>query len=90
MPSTQQAPQEPVTRGERAGRDVRARRPPALGFLLRLDTARRVARIVSLLVLDYAAIFAAILTALCLKAALLDAWDFRASLAEAQATVSFA
>jgi exopolysaccharide biosynthesis polyprenyl glycosylphosphotransferase len=90
MPSTQQAPQEALTRGERAGRDVRARRPPALGFLLRLDTARRVARIVSLLVLDYAAIFAAILTALCLKAALLDAWDFRASLDEAEDTVSFA
>jgi FlaA1/EpsC-like NDP-sugar epimerase len=49
-----------------------------------------VARIASLLVLDYAAIFAAILTALCLKAALLDAWDFRASLDEAEDTVSFA
>ena len=90
MPSTRQLPPAAAPRSERVGRDVRARRPPALGFLLRLDTLRRVARVASLLVLDYAAIFAAILTALCLKAALLDAWDFRASLDEARETVSFA
>jgi hypothetical protein len=90
MSSTRQAPEQAPARSERAGRDVRARRPPALGFLLRMDTARRAARVASLLALDYAAIFAAILTALCLKAALLDAWDFGASLDEARGTVAFA
>ena len=91
MPSISQAPPEQASaRIERADRDVRARRPPALGFLLRLDTLRRVARIASLLALDFAGIFAAILTALCLKAALLDAWNLRASLNEAQETVAFA
>ena len=39
MSSTRQAPPpESPARLERVGRDVRARRPPALGFLLRLDT----------------------------------------------------
>ena len=50
-------------------RDVRRKRPPALSFLLRMDTARRVARGLSLLALDFAALFLTILTALCLKAA---------------------
>ncbi len=70
-------------------RDVRSKRPPALSFLLKLDTLRRVTRVVSLLVLDFVGIFAGILTALCLKAALKDAWDFDASLQEAQDTVAF-
>ena len=48
------------------------------------------ARIVALLALDFAGIFGAILTALCLKAALLDAWNLEGSLQETQDTVSFA
>jgi exopolysaccharide biosynthesis polyprenyl glycosylphosphotransferase len=60
-------------------RDVRSKRPPWLGFLLRMDTLRQAARVVSLVALDFAAIFLAILTALCLKAALRDAWDFSVS-----------
>src|SRR4051794_36651890 len=71
-------------------RDVRAKRPSGLGFILKLDTLRRVARILSLLALDFAMLFAAILTALCLKAALRDAWDPKASLQETQDTISFA
>ena len=39
----------------RVERDVRRKRPPALSFLLRMDTLRRVARVVSLLALDFAA-----------------------------------
>jgi len=71
-------------------RDVRAKRPALLGFVLKLDTLRRLARVVSLLVLDFAALFGAIFTALALKALLLDAWDPEASLQETQSTVSFA
>jgi len=70
-------------------RDMRAKRPPALSFLLKLDTLRRFTRVLSLLALDFVGIFAAILTALCLKASLKDAWDFSASLEEARDTVSF-
>jgi exopolysaccharide biosynthesis polyprenyl glycosylphosphotransferase len=55
---------EPVTLPER---DVRAKRPPLLSFLLRWATMRRVARVVTLLVLDLAGVFLSILTALLLK-----------------------
>src|SRR4051794_1661789 len=57
-------------------RDVRSKRPPALSFLLRMDTPRQGARLLSLLAFDFVALFAAILTALCLKAALRHAWNF--------------
>src|SRR6185436_3416883 len=48
-------------------RDVRARRPPLFGSILRLDLARRLTRIVTLAVLDAAGIYLALLTALELK-----------------------
>lgn len=51
--------------------DMRRKRPPAFSFLLRLDTARRLARIVSLLGIDFVAVALAIFTALTLKAAVL-------------------
>ena len=55
--------------GEHAGdRDMRAKRPAALAFLLRMDTARRLARVVSLLALDFLGVALAIFTALLLKA----------------------
>ena len=71
-------------------RDVRAKRPALLGFVLKLDTLRRLGRIVSLLALDFASLFGAIFTALAVKAALLDDWNPAASLQETQDTVSFA
>jgi exopolysaccharide biosynthesis polyprenyl glycosylphosphotransferase len=49
-------------------RDVRAKRPPLLSFLLRWDTGRRLCRVVTLLSLDLAGVFLAIYTALILKA----------------------
>jgi len=61
------------------GRDVRSKRPPLLSFLLRMDTMRQAGRVLSLLALDFLALFGAILTALCLKAALRHAWDFDVS-----------
>ena len=48
--------------------DVRRKRPPALSFLLRAETLRNVIRIVTLLALDFAGLFAAIFTALMVKA----------------------
>src|SRR5271154_7292315 len=51
--------------------DMRRKRPPALSFLLRMATARRVARVVSLLALDFVGVSLAIFTALVLKAAVL-------------------
>ena len=47
--------------------DVRRRRPSALAFLLKLDTLRRMVRIVTLLGLDAVGIYAALLTTLELK-----------------------
>ena len=48
-------------------RDVRARRPPFFGSILRLDLARRLTRVATLAVLDAAGIYLALLTALELK-----------------------
>jgi exopolysaccharide biosynthesis polyprenyl glycosylphosphotransferase len=50
-------------------RDVRRKRPPLLSFLLRVETARRVARVVSLLVLDFIGVAGALFTASILRAA---------------------
>src|SRR2546423_3067521 len=58
------------------GRDVRAKRPPLLSFLLRMETLRRLARVFSLLALDVGGVFLAIYTALGLKAVVLG--DFEA------------
>src|SRR5829696_4789008 len=71
--------------------DIRRKRPPALSFLLRKDTLRRFARVLSLLALDFAGVFAAIITALMVKAVVRDddwAWD--ASFVEARESVAFA
>jgi len=71
--------------------DIRRKRPPALSFLLRMDTARRCARVLSLLALDFAGVFAAILTALMVKAVLRDgAWAWDASFVEAKESIAFA
>jgi exopolysaccharide biosynthesis polyprenyl glycosylphosphotransferase len=55
-----------------------------------MDTLRRVARAVSLLALDLAAVFLAIVTALGLKAAARHAWDPSVALHQAKDYVSFA
>src|SRR5690242_16516420 len=59
-------------RPRRPDRDMRSKRPPALSFLLRMDTARRLMRVVSLLALDLLGLASAIFTALILKAAVLS------------------
>jgi exopolysaccharide biosynthesis polyprenyl glycosylphosphotransferase len=71
--------------------DIRRKRPPALSFLLRMDTMRRFSRVVSLLLLDFLAVFAAIFTALMVKAVLREHdWAWHASYVEAQDNVAFA
>ena len=55
-----------------------------------MDTLRRIARAVSLLALDFAAIFLAIVTALGLKAAARDTLDTSVVLHQAKDYVSFA
>src|SRR5450755_4626070 len=57
-------PAQEIALGER---DVRAKRPPLLSFLLRWETARRFTRVVVLMALDFAGVFLAIFTALLLK-----------------------
>ena len=49
------------------GRDVRRKRPPLLSFLLRVETVARVSRVISLLVIDYVGVVAALFTALAVK-----------------------
>jgi exopolysaccharide biosynthesis polyprenyl glycosylphosphotransferase len=63
-PEQAPAPQQQIALGER---DVRAKRPPLLSFLLRWETARRFTRVVVLMALDFAGVFLAIFTALLLK-----------------------
>ena len=71
--------------------DVRRKRPPLLSFLLRRETVRRGIRVVTLLALDFTALFAAIFTALMVKAVLRDGeWAWRASTIETQDTIAFA
>jgi exopolysaccharide biosynthesis polyprenyl glycosylphosphotransferase len=61
---------EATRRREISDRDIRRKRPPALSLLMRIATAIRVARVISLLALDFAGIACAIFTALVLKEAL--------------------
>ncbi len=71
--------------------DVRRKRPPALAFLLRMETLRRALRVGSLLALDFAGLFAAIWVALMVKAIVRDGeWALHASYVESRETVAFA
>jgi exopolysaccharide biosynthesis polyprenyl glycosylphosphotransferase len=71
-------------------RDVRAKRPPVLSFVLRMDTMRRVARVLSLLALDLAGVSLAIFTALMLKGVLHGRVDASQSLHTTKEILAFA
>jgi exopolysaccharide biosynthesis polyprenyl glycosylphosphotransferase len=95
MPDTSTKPQDPVRAVappvDLPATDIRRKRPPALSFLLRMDTMRRFARVVSLLALDFAAVLAAIFTALMVKAVVRDGtWAWDASFTESKENVAFA
>jgi exopolysaccharide biosynthesis polyprenyl glycosylphosphotransferase len=81
---------ELTVRREPSEHDMRRKRPPALAFLLRADTARRVARVVALLALDFAGVALAILTALLLKAAVRDHTQLTPALHETERILPFA
>ncbi len=51
---------EATARREHSDRDMRSKRPPAMSLLLRMDTARRAARVLSLLALDFVGVALAI------------------------------
>jgi exopolysaccharide biosynthesis polyprenyl glycosylphosphotransferase len=69
---------------------MRRKRPPALSFLLRMATARRVARVVSLLVLDFAGVSLAVFTALMLKAIVREHVNVSDALHETERILAFA
>jgi len=73
----QEAPRPSVVDAPFPPRDVRYKRPPLLGFVLRWETLRRAGRVLSLMALDVAGIYLAIFTALGLKLALLESFDAR-------------
>jgi exopolysaccharide biosynthesis polyprenyl glycosylphosphotransferase len=75
---------------EPGDRDMRRKRPPALSFLLRVATARRLARVASLLALDFAGVALAIFTALLLKEALVGAGQASRALHETERILAFA
>ena len=81
---------EVTARRQPSDRDIRRKRPPVLSFLLRMSTARRVGRVVSLLALDFAAVSLAIFTALVLKAALLGNLDTAQLVHETRRILAFA
>src|SRR5438309_6420967 len=79
-----------TVRREPSDRDMRRRRPPARSFLLGCDTARRLARVVSLLALDFAGVALAIFTALLLKAAVRDHVQLTPAVHETERILAFA
>ncbi len=81
---------EVTARKETGDRDMRRKRPPALSFLLRMATARRLARVLSLLALDFAGVALAIFTALILKALAFDRVQFTPALHETERILPFA
>jgi exopolysaccharide biosynthesis polyprenyl glycosylphosphotransferase len=71
--------------------DMRRKRPPALAFLLRMETLRKALRVLSLLVLDLTGVFAAIYVALMVKAVLrYGEWAWSASYDETRENFAFA
>ncbi len=71
-------------------RDARRKRPPGLSFLLRKQTLRIVARVVSLLALDYIGIQAALWTALFVKLLLRGHPSFSVAWDESRTWFAFA
>jgi exopolysaccharide biosynthesis polyprenyl glycosylphosphotransferase len=81
---------EATARREHSDRDMRSKRPPAMSFLLRMDAARRGARVVSLLALDFVGVALAIFTALVLKEVVLRDVNVHAVIEETRHFVPFA
>ena len=89
-PAGMPAPSQATVRREPSARDMRRKRWPALSFLLRVDTARRATRVLTLLALDFAGLSAAIFTALVLKAAVLSEVSAHGAYEETRSILAFA
>jgi exopolysaccharide biosynthesis polyprenyl glycosylphosphotransferase len=70
--------------------DVRRKRPPLLSFVLRLETLRRVSRVISLLVLDFVGVVGALYTAVALKLALHDQLNWSVAWQDTKHWIPFA
>jgi exopolysaccharide biosynthesis polyprenyl glycosylphosphotransferase len=71
-------------------RDVRRKRPALLSFVLRLETLRRVVRVLSLLALDYIGVAGALFTALLLKVTIRTKFDAGLAWNQSRHWVAFA
>src|SRR6516165_9375130 len=80
---------ESTVRRQPSDRDMRRKRPPALSFLLRIATARRAARVLSLLALDFLGVSLAIFSALLLKAAVRNDVQLTPALHETERILAF-
>src|ERR1700733_8305315 len=91
VPPTPRTVLSESTARKQRGEPARGRkRPPALSLLLRMSTARRLARVLSLLALDFVAVALAIFTALILKALVFDVVQFHPALHETERILPFA
>ncbi len=71
-------------------RDVRRKRAPLLMFLLRKETLRRLARVLTLLVVDFVGVTAAIATAIAIKLALRGDFSLEAVWTNTRSPLAFA
>jgi len=71
-------------------RDVRRKRPPLLMLLLRMETLRRLVRVVTLLALDFIGVTAALYTAIVVKLALKGLLSAHAAWSDTRGTLAFA
>ena len=71
-------------------RDVRRKKPPFLSFVLRWETLRRIARVISLLALDFIGVVGALYTALMVKLAVRDNLDSGVAWHEVKHWIPFA
>jgi exopolysaccharide biosynthesis polyprenyl glycosylphosphotransferase len=81
---------EATARLQPSERDMRSKRPPAVLFLLRMETARRVMRVLSLLALDLVGVALAIFTALASKEVVHGQLHPATAFAEMKQSVAFA
>jgi exopolysaccharide biosynthesis polyprenyl glycosylphosphotransferase len=81
---------EATARRAPSERDMRRKRSPALSLLLRAETARRGARVMMLMALDFVGLSAAISTALVLKAAVLSEVSVHGAYEETRSILAFA
>lgn len=77
-------------RREPSERDMRRKRPPALSFVLHVETFGRALRVLSLLALDFAGVALAIFTALALKEAVLAQVSLHSVYEETRSILAFA